>query len=198
MGVPDFSSNLQTHTRKLTHAKKHMADSQVSLEMPGAEFGLELDVHSSSSALLESLRDFFVEDDGPGESPGEPHSLLERVDAQLAMVDSAFSGISMNNRQDASARAVLLLFPKGSNEAKNELLVTMLFTSISRGKYRAHFEEEAYVYTHGSWRRVSSLPYEALEFATTAFREADRCFALMQNEFLRQRERSPQYRRASG
>ena len=157
-----------------------MGDSQGSLEPADAAFGSELDVQSSSSsALIESLRDFFFEDAGPGESPDETHSLLERVDAHLGMVESALSGISMSNRQDACARAVLLLLPKGSNEAKNELLVTILPTSIFRGKYRAHFEEEAYVHTHGSWRRVSSMPYEDLEFATTAFREAQRCFLLM-------------------
>ena len=59
----------------------------------------------------------------------------------------------------------------------------MLFASLFRDKYRAHFEEEAYVYVHGPWRRVSSIPYESLEFATTTFREAERCFLLMQSDF---------------
>ena len=59
----------------------------------------------------------------------------------------------------------------------------MLFAALSRGKYRAQFEEEAYVYFHGPWRRSPAIPYESLEFATTAFREAERFFLLMQNEF---------------
>ena len=84
-----------------------MGDSQGSPETADValDSALGLRASSSSSTLLEYPRRFFVEDAGPGESPDEPHSLLERVDAHMGMADSALAGISLSSRQKACARS---------------------------------------------------------------------------------------------
>ena len=52
-----------------------MGDSQGAPETTDAALGSELELRASSSAaILESLRDFFVEDAWPGELPGEHRS----------------------------------------------------------------------------------------------------------------------------
>ena len=50
---------------------------------------------------------------------------------------------------------------------------------IFRGEYRAHYESTAYYYSHGSWDCIQSIPYHALEYATSCIRAADGCFRLL-------------------
>ena len=45
----------------------------------------------------------------------------------------------------------------------------------------AHFHECAYAYDHGSWSRISSIPYVALEFATLTLRASEGAFVLTQS-----------------
>ena len=82
-------------------------------------------------------------------------------------------GIPLSRTHLACAQIALLLYDKTHNEAKNELLVRKLFAAISNDKYRAHFQENGYAYGHGSWSRITSMPYVDLEFATTSPRATE-------------------------
>ena len=56
---------------------------------------------------------------------------------------------------------------------------------ISNDQYRAHIQENGYAYDHGSWNRITSLPYVDLEFATTSIRATEGFVHIMHNSSQR-------------
>ena len=146
------------------------------------DYGASPSLVAVSSPILSGLGDFYVHDAKPDEIRGPPNTVLEKVDAMVVRGNRFFAGIDFDGSKMACANAPMLLFDKSRGEAKNELLARTLPALLFRGDYRAHYEDTAYAYAHGSWNRVSSLSYVALEFATTSIRAAEGCFRIMDAE----------------
>ena len=130
------------------------------------------------SDLLRSLSEYYAEEEIPEDTHEDPRSLLGQVDLQMKEIQVALHpGICRG--KIGCALTAILFFDKSISESRNELLVCKLFTMISRGEYRAHCESTDYLYSNGSWSSIHSIPYPALEYATSRIRAADGCFRLL-------------------
>ena len=117
------------------------------------------------SDSMDSVAEYFEDDTAPEEHQVEPRSLVDQVGQLGASVRDALPGVTCRDKLGC-AQAVILLFDKSNSEAENELLACKLFAVLPRGTCRSHFEDAAFVYSHGSWGRIRSPPYSALEFST--------------------------------
>ena len=131
--------------------------------------------------ILRNLSPYVLQDDAPDEVRADQTSLFGQAEAHVLAVHAAMQGVPLSKTMISCDEIAILLYDKTITVAKNELLVSKLFTVLFVDKYRAHFQEYVYSYDHGAWSRIQSTPYVDLEFATISPRAAEGFFNTVQN-----------------